>query len=118
MPYEWSINNVVSAENMHTSLAYWQSGRNDAAFKLWKSTLLDAMYLGGSPGNFLQISYYDANRYEAYRDFADQVGMASRSLVEGLFGIIPDLLNNSLTIRPGLPVEWDHASLKTPCTLR
>ena len=114
MPYEWSINNVVSAENMHTSLAYWQSGRNDAAFKLWKSTLLDAMYLGGSPGNFLQISYYDANRYEAYRDFADQVGMASRSLVEGLFGIIPDLLNNSLTIRPGLPVEWDHASLKTP----
>jgi hypothetical protein len=114
MPYEWSINNVVSAENMHTALAYWQSGRNDAAFKLWKSTLLDAMYLGGSPGNFLQISYYDANRFEAYRDFADQVGMASRSLVEGLFGIIPDLLENTLNIRPGLPVEWDHASLKTP----
>lgn len=114
MPYEWSINNVVSAENMHTSLAYWQSGRNDDAFKLWKSTLLDAMYLGGSPGNFLQISYYDANRFEAYRDFADQVGMASRSLVEGLFGIIPDLLENTLIIRPGLPIEWDHASLKTP----
>jgi hypothetical protein len=114
MPYEWSINNVVSAENMHTALAYWQSGRTDDAFKLWKSTLLDAMYLGGSPGNFLQISYYDANRFEAYRDFADQVGMASRSLVEGLFGIVPDLLENTLTIRPGLPVEWDHASLKTP----
>jgi hypothetical protein len=114
MPYEWSINNVVSAENMHTSLAYWQSGRNDAAFRLWKSTLLDAMYLGGSPGNFLQISYYDANRFEAYRDFADQVGMASRSLVEGLFGIIPDLLENTLNIRPGLPVKWDHATLKTP----
>jgi hypothetical protein len=114
MPYEWSINNVVSAENMHTALAFWQSGRNDDAFKLWKSTLLDAMYLGGSPGNFLQISYYDANRFEAYRDFADQVGMASRSLVEGLFGIIPDLLENTLNIRPGLPVAWDHASLKTP----
>jgi len=114
MPYEWSINNVVSAENMHTALAYWQSGRNDAAFKLWKSTILDAMYLGGSPGNFLQISYYDASRFEAYRDFADQVGMASRSLVEGLFGITPDLLHSTLNIRPGLPVEWDHASLKTP----
>lgn len=114
MPYVWSINNVVSAENMHTALAYWQSGRNNDAFRLWKSTLLDAMYLGGSPGNFLQISYYDANRFEAYRDFADQVGMASRSLVEGLFGIIPDLLENTLTIRPGLPVEWNHAALKTP----
>ncbi|MDP4292788.1 MAG: glycogen debranching protein, partial [Bacteroidota bacterium] len=114
MPYEWSINNVVSAENMHTALAFWQSGRNDEAFKLWKSTLLDAMYLGGSPGNFLQISYYDANRFEAYRDFADQIGMASRSLVEGLFGITPDLLESTLNIRPGLPVDWDHASLKTP----
>src|ERR1035437_6006901 len=40
--------------------------------------------------------------------------MASRSFVEGLFGVIPDLLENTLIIRPGLPVEWDHASLKTP----
>jgi hypothetical protein len=114
MPYEWSINNVVPAESFHTSLAFWQAGRNDDAFKLWKSTILDAMYLGGSPGNFLQISTYDASRGEAYRDFADCVGMASRSLVEGLFGIVPDLLNGTLTIRPGLPVAWDHASLKTP----
>lgn len=100
MPYEWSINNVVLAESLHTSLANWEAGRTDEAFKLWKSELLSSMYLGGSPGNFVQISNYDANRGEAYRDFGDPVGIASRTLVEGLFGIVPDALHNTLNIRP------------------
>ena len=114
MPYEWSINNVVPAELMHTSLAYWQANRSDEAFKLWKSSILDAMYLGSSPGNFLQISFYDANRGEAYRDFADEIGMASRSLVEGLFGIHPNLLEGVVNIQPGIPSEWNFASLQIP----
>lgn len=114
MPYEWSLNNVVLAESTHTALANWQAGRSEEAFKLWKSELLSSMYLGGSPGNFVQISHYDANRGEAYRDFGDPVGINSRTLVEGLFGIVPDALNNTLLIRPGLPAIWEHASLKIP----
>lgn len=114
MPYTWSINNVVMAESMHTALANWEAGRNEEGFKLFKSELLAAMYLGGSPGNFVQISHYDAARGEAYRDFGDPVGISSRALVEGLFGIVPDALHNRLTIRPGFPQNWDHASLATP----
>ncbi|MFT3981953.1 MAG: DUF4450 domain-containing protein [Ferruginibacter sp.] len=114
MPYTWSLNNVALAELMHTSLAFWQSGRNEEAFRLWKSSLIESMYLGGSPGNFQQISTYDAARGEAYRDFADPVGMAARSLVQGLFGILPDALNNRLLIRPGFPAAWKNASLETP----
>ena len=114
MPYEWSLNNVVLAESTHTALANWQAGRSEEAFKLWKSEMLASMYLGGSPGNFVQISHYDANRAEAYRDFGDPVGINSRALVEGLFGIVPDALNKKLIIRPGLPLAWDHASLKIP----
>lgn len=114
MPYEWSLNNVVLAESTHTALANWQSGRSEEAFKLWKSEMLASMYLGGSPGNFVQISHYDANRAEAYRDFADPVGINSRAIVEGLFGIVPDALNGKLTIRPGLPMAWNHASIHTP----
>lgn len=113
MPYEWSINNVVMAENLHASLAYWQAGRNNSAFQLWKSAILDAMYLGSSPGNFEQMSFYDI-RGEAYRDFADEIGIASRSLVEGLFGILPNALDGTLTICPGLPGQWDHAALDIP----
>ncbi len=114
MPYEWSLNNVVLAESTHTALANWQAGRTEEAFKLWKSEILSSMYLGGSPGNFAQISHYDASSGEAYRDFADPVGINSRALVEGLFGIVPDAMGKMLLIRPGLPAAWDHAALKIP----
>lgn len=113
-PYTWSVNNVALAELMHTSLAYWQGGRNEEAFKLWESALIESMYLGASPGNFQQLSFYDAMRGELYRDFADPIGMAGRALVEGLFGIQPDAFNNNLLIQPGLPESWDHASLDIP----
>ncbi len=114
MPYSWSINNVAFGEVMHTALAYWQAGRNEAGFKLLKSSVLDGMFMGASPGNVGQISYYDAARGECYRDFGDPIGVMSRALVQGLFGIIPDAMNGKLVLRPGFPAAWDHASIQTP----
>lgn len=114
LPYSWSINNVAFAEVMHTALAYFQAGRADAGHRLLKSSILDGMYLGDSPGNFGQISFYDAARGECYRDFGDPVGVASRVLIQGLFGILPDALNGRLLIRPGFPAHWDKASVATP----
>jgi hypothetical protein len=113
-PYAWSINNVAFAEVMHTALAYFQTNRNEEAFHLLKSSILDGMYLSESPGNFGQISFYDAARGESYRDFADPIGVASRVFVQGLFGIYPDALNRKLTIKPGFPKVWNHASIQTP----
>ena len=113
-PYTWSVNNMVLAENLHMALAYWQDRENDNAFKLWKSALIESMYLGASPGNFEQLSFYDAMRGELYRDFADPIGVAARTLVEGLFGVQPDALKDQLTIEPGFPSSWNYARLKTP----
>lgn len=110
VPYSWSINNVAFAEVWHTALAYWQAGRPDEAFHLFKSSVLDGMYFGHCPGNFGQVSFYDAARGECYRDFGDPIGVASRVLTQGLFGIYPDLLNGKVRLRPGFPKEWDHAS--------
>lgn len=106
-PYGWSINNVALAEEMHTALAYWQAGRPDEAYQLFKGALVDGMYLGASPGNIGQISFYDAARGECYRDFGDPVGITCRTLVQGLIGMQPDLLTGTLTIRPGFPAAWD-----------
>lgn len=111
MPYAWSINNVAVAEVLHTVLAYYQAGRPDEASKLLKSSMLDNMYMGASPGNIGQISFYDAARGECYRDFGDPVGVMSRVVVQGLFGIDPDAMNGKLTVRPGFPSSWDHASI-------
>ncbi|MHC0635131.1 DUF4450 domain-containing protein [Flavobacterium sp. MAHUQ-51] len=113
-PYDWSLNNVALAEILHTSLAYWQAGQSEKAYQLWESGLIESMYLGASPGSFEQLLFQDAIRGELYRDFADPVGMAGRTLVEGLFGIQPDALKNTLTIQPGLPIAWNQASLEVP----
>ncbi|WP_207510636.1 DUF4450 domain-containing protein [Longitalea luteola] len=113
-PYTWSLNNVALAENLHTALAYWQGNRSADAYRLWKSAIVESMYLSSSPGGFQQLSYYDAIRGELYRDFADPIGMAGRSLIEGLFGILPDALRDTLTIKPGWPVAWNNTSLQTP----
>ena len=54
-------------------------------------------------------SALDVHRQEAQRDFGDPIGISSRALVEGLFGVQPDLLAGEVRIRPGFPSEWDRA---------
>lgn len=115
-PYSWSINNVAIAEVMHTALAYWQAGRPDEAYKLMKGTVIDNMYIGASPLNFGQISQYDAARGECYRDFADPIGVWSRALTEGLYGIRPHRIgaDAGVDIIPGFPSDWNDASISLP----
>lgn len=114
MPYTWSTNNVVMAEAAHTSLAYWQAQRPDKAFMLFKGCILDSMYMGRCPGNAGMTTYFDMARGEAQRDFGDAVGTCSRALIEGLFGIHPDMLAGELKITPGFPDDWNSAKIQHP----
>ena len=114
MPYTWSLNNVVMGETAHTALAYWEANRSEEAFKILKGCLLDSMYLGQVPGDVGTMTYYDANRGESQSDFGDDIGALSRTLMEGLFGVHPDVLAGELVLRPGFPSAWDHASLHHP----
>ena len=114
LPYSWSINNVAAAEVMHTALAFFEAGRADEAYQMLMGNVMDQMYLGDSPANFGQLSFYDAARGECYRDFGDCIGISARTLLQGLFGIVPDALHGQLVIRPGFPASWDSASVTTP----
>jgi hypothetical protein len=114
LPYQWSLNNVVMAENAHTALGFWQANRPDTAFQLFKGEILDSMFLGLCPGNVGAMTSHDMARGEAQRDFADAIGMNSRALVEGLFGIKPDALAGELKIVPGFPAKWDYAKIFHP----
>lgn len=113
MPYSWSINNVAPAEVMHTALACFSAGNNQEGMRLMRGTVMDNMYLGHSPGNFGQVSYYDAARGECYRDFGDVVGTASRALVQGVFGIEPHGLDGECHITPGFAGVWDSVEVST-----
>ncbi len=111
LPYIWSLNLLLLAENSHMALALWQAGMSDDAFRIFKGALLDSMFMGLCPGDFHMTSALDAHRQEAQRDFADPIGITSRALVEGLFGIQPNLIDNTIRIRPGFPANWSHATL-------
>ena len=114
MPYSWSINNVAAAEVMHTALAYFEAGHSLWGYELLMGNVMDQMYYGQSPGNFGQISQYDAARGECYRDFGDCLGISARTLIQGLFGIVPQALDGVCYIRPGFPSSWDSVAIKTP----
>jgi hypothetical protein len=114
MPYQWSLNNVVMAEAAHTSLGFWQANRAETAFQLFKGELLDSMFLGLCPGNVGAMTSHDMARGEAQRDFADAIGVNSRALIEGLFGVKPDALAGKLKIIPGFPASWNFAKIHHP----
>ena len=114
LPYEWSLNNVVMAEAAHTSLAYWEANRPETAFKLFKGEILTSMYLGLCPGNLGAMTSFDAARGESQRDFGDAIGINSRALIEGLFGVKPDALSGELKITPGFPEDWNFAKISHP----
>ena len=81
---------------------------------MMKGNIMDQMYYGQSPGNFGQTSHFDAARGECYRDFGDCIGISSRTLLQGLFGIVPQALYGECVLRPCLPLEWDSVTVTTP----
>jgi hypothetical protein len=112
LPYMWSLNLLLLAENAHMALAMWQTGMRDEAYRVFKGSLLDSMYMGLCPGDFHMTSALDVHRQEAQRDFGDPLGISARALVEGLFGVQPDLIAGKVRIQPGFPSDWDRAALK------
>jgi hypothetical protein len=114
LPYEWSLNNVVMAEAAHASLAYWEANRPETAFQLFKGELMESMFLGLCPGNLGAMTSFDAARGESQRDFGDAIGINSRALIEGLFGVKPDALDGELKIKPGFPADWNFAKISHP----
>ncbi len=114
VPYIWSVRNVLGSEVAHTALACWQAGRREKAWQLYRGAIVDAMYCSRAPGACQGTSEHDGHWTGVATDFSCSVGMFGRVLVEGLFGIVPDALGGELLIRPGLPRDWDAASIDTP----
>jgi hypothetical protein len=114
VPYIWSTRNVFPSEVAHTALACWQTGCRGTAWNLYRGAIVDAMYASRVPGNCSGTSELDGRFSGAATDFNCSVGMLGRALVEGLFGVVPNLIEGELLIRPGLPPGWNFASIDTP----
>ena len=114
MRTEPALNRIAMAENVHFALALWQAGMADEAYALLRGTLLDSMYDGLCPGNFHETSQRDPQFGETERDASDAIGITARAMVEGLFGVLPDMMRGTLTIRPGFPSDWNQGRLSHP----
>jgi hypothetical protein len=114
VPWIWSVRDVIQSEVAHTALAYWQAGRRKKAYDLYRGAIVDAMYCSTVPGACQGTSEHSRRNAGVASDFSCSVAMFGRALVEGMFGIVPDALEGELLIRPGLPRDWDSASIDTP----
>jgi hypothetical protein len=125
IPNEWSTRELFAGDNFAMALGYYLGGQGDEAWELLRGTMLESMYGDPEP----KAGYVDMNGKHFHAnfispgalshpggaiDFNDILSMFCRTVVEGLFGYRPDYPNGIVTVSPGLPSAWDHASIKTP----
>ena len=106
VPSIWSLREMWPGDNYQLALAYYQTGLGSEGWKLLRGTFPEQMFFGRVPG--------DLGHPAGATDFNDCASMFCRTVVEGLFGYVPDYPDGVVKIRPQLPVEWDHASIQTP----
>lgn len=113
-PYVQGQNNVSMRDQLYAALAYWKTGRSTEAYTLFRSALISSMFMGTSPGNFEEYSFYDAHTGSTGRDNGESIALAGKAIIEGLYGIQPNGMADTLTINPGFPKMWNQASVHLP----
>lgn len=106
VPAIWSTRTDWPGDNYALALAYFQSGFGEDGWDIFKGTFLTTAYHSGCPGNL----GHKAGGY----DFGDCSHMFARTMIEGLFGYVPDYPNGKITLFPQFPPDWPEASLSIP----
>jgi hypothetical protein len=110
--YTHSTYDLVYAEALNLAIAYYRTGQFDKAYELVKGVYA-GMYMGGIPGG-LSCHAYTNGQQRANEEFGDAISMFARTVVEGVFGILPEMQREIIHISPGFPRDWKDASIATP----
>jgi len=108
-PRKYSTCGLFPAENACLALAYYQLGLEEKGKEILDG-LVDCYFTGTNPG---MASHVQSNLCTdaGDTDFTDVSSTYLRMMVEGLFGIRINNLDNCVTIAPNLPKDWEHANL-------
>jgi hypothetical protein len=109
-PQNYSSCGLYTAENVHLAWAYYMCGQTQKGNEILKG-LVDAHFLSRMPGVVAHCLAPDGYS-DGSTDFTDINSMYLRLVVEGLFGIRFNLLDEEVVIAPNFPSEWNHASLE------
>ena len=110
LPKQYSSCGLFPSENCHLALAYFQVGLKEQGKKLLDG-VTDCFFTGRNPGMAPHIQSNRCTSDFGDSDFTDTSSMYLRTVVEGLFGIRINAVEGCVHIQPGLPEEWEHASL-------
>ena len=110
LPKQYSNCGIFPAENAHLALMYFKLGLKEEGKKLLDG-IADCYFTGRNPGMAAHVQSPMGTCDLGDMDFTDVSSTYLRLVVEGLFGIRVNSLDNTLTIAPGFPSEWETASL-------
>jgi len=94
------------------AIAQFISGNAEEGYALLRGCM-NGFFGGPAPGGLACQCNEDGTQL-GNEDFADSNSMFVRAVVEGLFGIYPDMPRGKIAVTPMLPKDWDRASVKTP----
>ncbi len=106
VPGMWSVRERWPGDNYHLALAYFQSGLAADGWDVFRGGFLHTAFDQLVPGDF--------GAPAGGTDFGDCAHMFARTMVEGLFGYVPDRANGIVRIAPQFPAQWPRAALRTP----
>ena len=110
--YTHSTYEMAYAEELNLALTYCLAGQADPAYAILRSTLC-GIFNGPTPGGLSCHAYTDG-RQRANDEFADAISMWGRTVIEGLFGIVPKRPDGRIELTPLFPSDWPAASINTP----
>ena len=111
-PWSYATGSIFALHSAMTAQTYWQAHRPDIAWSIWRTllpwTTLDA------PGHIHEVlagNYFRAQTESVPEQTWSSAGLLDTA-VRGLFGIDVHAAQNSLTLRPHLPAEWEQVSVE------
>ncbi|MBQ9967297.1 MAG: hypothetical protein IJO88_01070 [Oscillospiraceae bacterium] len=110
LPKQYSNCGIFPAENAHLALMYFKIGLFKEGKKLLDG-IADCYFTGKNPGMAAHVQSARGASDFGDLDFTDVSSTYLRLVVEGLFGIRINSLEDRILIAPGFPEDWDHASL-------
>ncbi|MBQ8295113.1 MAG: hypothetical protein IJX87_01625 [Clostridia bacterium] len=110
LPKKYSTYGIFPAENAHLALVYFKLGLKEEGNRILNG-LVDCYFTGRNPGMAAHVQSSRGTADLADLDFTDVSGTYLRLMVEGLFGVRINALDDLITIAPNFPEAWDHATL-------
>lgn len=110
LPKKYSQCGIFPQENAHLALVYFKLGLKEEGKRILDG-IADCYFTGKNPGMAAHVQSPMCTNDLGDMDFSDVSSTYLRLLVEGLFGIRINHLDNLICIHPGFPDAWEHASL-------